>query len=420
MRRVCIRLCIVFIIFILFLGCEQKRFLGFGNKILQDDPKSKVEGVVPPVVGDDNHNDVSGVFFLPDSMGGFIPVPIIKKSAAAVGLIPAENPEVVPEIKSPVDDQKKDKALHSLDSLGEDLMAVSEVKDPKNAKAEDKQIVGSAISNSATNLVGELGEEWLNVKKYEREYNNTIDFNTAVWSYISVEMTNTHKGALQQFQKLINRFEDAKNRFGEYKSYDLVYELPEMIPANVFDLNKISFAFNYRPEHVYISFGYLEYSLYALLYGIKKIEDFYKGKGRDRRDYLDAIGDLLNRVASMTFGVYEKVTFRGRSGYEFVNKKKFETNVTREDLVDFNQQFEIYLQKLRKVSRCIFNNILNVVLDRDPKGIEAKDFYKVFYRMNNDQKIQNAINIVIEEKDMTLKKFDELLSKVKISKVKSM
>ncbi|WP_160164808.1 hypothetical protein [Borrelia persica] len=181
---------------------------------------------------------------------------LIKKSAAAVGLIPARKPEVVSGIKSAV---------------------------------------------SATNLVGELGEECLNVRKYEREYSNTIDFNTVVWSYISVRMRNTHKGALQ--------------------------------------------------------------------------------------DYLGAIGDLLNRVASMTFGVYEKVTFSGRSVNEFVSKKKFETNVTREGLVDFNQQFEIYLQKLRKVSGCIFNNILNVVFDRDPKGIEAEDFYKVFYRMNNDQKI---------------------------------
>ncbi|WP_235047989.1 hypothetical protein [Borrelia hispanica] len=95
------------------------------------------------------------------------------------------------------------------------------------------------------------------------------------------------------------------------------------------------------------------------------------------------------------------------------DKENFETKATLEDLSELNKQIVQYMNKMREVVIVVMYNVYEVmqsILNGDE--ITAKDFYKIFDKMNNDADIQKGIDIVIEDKEKMMAIFKEIVNRV--------
>ncbi|WP_024652936.1 hypothetical protein [Borrelia persica] len=250
-------------------------------------------------------------------------------------------------------------------------------------------------------------------QKKEIPYRNDIDFDYNHLPFINItENPTTQEEAVKQFEEIMSiYFEDGQKEHTMNKSYHEIHELESIIPDKIFHPSKLPHGFSRTPDNIYLAFGYLPWGIYTLALALDKIKKANIENHPDYFQYLNAMTTLLNKIADMTSIIYHNLSFRGQ--YTFDDKRNFETKLTMKEIVNFNQQLIIYLKKMRCVGFSILQNLYAVPIHGNRRNIKAEDFYQVCNKMNNDPKIQNAINIVISENNKTMHHFDKLIKKAR-------
>ncbi|WP_024653666.1 hypothetical protein [Borrelia persica] len=258
-----------------------------------------------------------------------------------------------------------------------------------------------------------VGSSVLIKRLYDRYYGNDIDLETGILTGLKARQSQTKEEALKHFHELVDSFKFYGKNFVAINPFTLdvegIFGFPALIPSSIFTKSSVpSQVGQYDADDVYATFRYDPNYLYALIYSIKRMNDVYLKTPVEKKHYSDAMANLINKLASMTSGLYPRLTFSKRAYYQSIDYENFKNLVKVQDLIAFNEQLEIYLRKLSRVADRVLGNILQVLLNCDPEKLEAEDLYEIFDKMNNDQKIQTAINVMVGSKDAVCDSFEKL------------
>ncbi|WP_024653664.1 hypothetical protein [Borrelia persica] len=367
-----LKLCMVLgTICTLFFGCDQKGFRGIGlSRLEKDSLNSNFAGVrLPFLVGDKENGEL----------------------------------QLVSKLKEAFED-------------------ISGVASVKSAREASEQAGVEAVSGLEKRSVDFEQEVPTLVRGYEENYRNSIDFETDIWNEITLQRKpGTIKEALEQCKELMKYFDSGKINFDENRVLALnLFGLPKLIFVEVLPSIESRFTLKHSIEYACRAVWYRENAVYALLLGAEQIADTYQKSGYFydlfwRRSF----EILIDRVAEMMVGFDEYFDLVQGDDQLSHNRRYILENITNfRSIFYLIRELKEYFQKLRKVADCIFDNILNVVLDNGVLGgVEAEDFYKVFDRMNKDPGIQKAIDIVVEAKKKAIFHFDVIFSDYRLKRL---